>query len=60
MKIRILVSLGGANFVLSPGDITERFDAKGAQDLIAAGYAERVDTVERAVVAPAPEKRGKQ
>ena len=60
MKLRILVSLAGANFALSPGEITERFDTKEAQNLIAAGYAEAVSTVERAVVAPAPEKRGKQ
>ena len=60
MKLRMLVSLAGADFALSHGDVTERFGGAEASRLIAAGYAEPVteDKVERAVARPAREKRG--
>lgn len=39
MKIKMVVSVAGADFALSPGDVTERFDASEAIRLIEAGYA---------------------
>ncbi len=60
MKIKMLVSLAGADFCLSPQEETERFDATEAGRLIEAGFAVPVaeKKVERAVKQPAPEKRG--
>lgn len=64
MKLKMLTSMAGANFALSPGDETERFTGDEARRLIEAGYAELVrdEPVERAVKPGAPEKaagRGK-
>lgn len=42
MQIRMLVGIAGADFALSPGDVTDRFDAAEAQRFIEAGYAEAV------------------
>lgn len=53
MKIRMLVSMAGTGFSLSPGDETDRDDAEAAR-LIAAGFAVPVSErpIERAVRAP--------
>jgi len=60
MKLKMLVSMAGVKFSLSPGDETERFGEKEAERLIAAGYAVPVaePKVERAVKKPVREKRG--
>lgn len=42
MKIRLLISLSGADFTLARGDVTERFDDEAAKRLIAAGIAQAV------------------
>lgn len=39
MKIKMLVSVAGADFALSPGEVTERFDDAEAARLIQADYA---------------------
>jgi hypothetical protein len=59
MKIRMLVSIAGANVALSAGDETERFSEAEAARLIEAGFAVPVveKAMERAVTAPAPETR---
>lgn len=59
MKLKMLTSMAGSDFALSPGDMTERFSDKEAVRLIEAGYAvpDPETKVERAVQAPAPEKR---
>lgn len=59
MKIRMLASIAGADFALSPGDETERFSEAEAIRLIEAGSAVPLagDKTERAVAAPAPETR---
>ena len=61
MKIKMLTSIAGSGFAFAPGDITERFDDAEVKNLIEAGYAVPVaeQKVERAVKAPATEKRGK-
>lgn len=58
----MLVHIAGVGFDLSPGDITERFEGREAQSMIARGYAVPDDgeAVERAVMAPAPERRIRQ
>ncbi|WP_421925485.1 hypothetical protein [Neoaquamicrobium sediminum] len=60
MKLKMLVSMSGADFTLRPGEETERFASKEAQRLIDAGFAVPAteDKPERAVKKPAPEKRG--
>lgn len=60
MKIKMLVSLAGADFALSPQEETDRFGDVEAQRLVEAGYAVPVadETVERAVKPRAAEKRG--
>lgn len=60
MKLKMLTSLAGTDFALSPGEETERFSGKEAERLIEAGYAAPVaeQKSERAVKAQAPEKRG--
>jgi hypothetical protein len=50
MKIKMLTSIAGADFALSPGAETERFSEAEAGRLVAAGYAEEV----AAEPAPAP------
>lgn len=58
MKIKMLVSLAGGDFVLSPGDETDRFGDAEAGRLVEAGYAVPVrdaETVETATLDPAPE-----
>lgn len=53
MKLRILVSMAGADFTLSPGDVTERFPNDEAIRLIDAAYAVPADgtrDIERAIV----------
>lgn len=58
MKIRMLVSLAGGDFVLSPGDETDRFGDAEAGRLVEAGYAVPVRDAEDAETAtrdPAPE-----
>lgn len=39
MKLKMLVSMSGADFVLSPGEETERFSNEEAARMIEAGYA---------------------
>ena len=60
MKIKMLVSLAGADFALSPQEETDRFGDAEAARLVEAGYAVPVveETVERAVKTRAAEKRG--
>lgn len=60
MKLKMLTSMGGKDFALSPGDETDRFTAAEAERLIAAGYAVPVaDTVvETTARKPARERRG--
>lgn len=59
MKIKMLTSIAGADFVLSPGDETNRFTTAEAARMIAAGFAAPVaePEVERAVQHPVAEKR---
>jgi hypothetical protein len=52
MKIRMLVSMAGVDFALSPGDETERFSDAEASRLIAADYAAPVAQED-----PAPARR---
>lgn len=51
MKIKMLVSVAGADFALSPGEETDRFSDGEAQRMVAAGSAVPViaTRVERAV-----------
>lgn len=51
MKIKMLTSVAGGDFALSPGDETERFSDAEAQRMVAAGSAVPVveTRVERAV-----------
>lgn len=61
MKIKMLTSIAGTDFSLSPDDETERFGEAEAKRMIEAGMAIPVATaakVEKAVKKPAPEKRG--
>lgn len=60
MKLKMLVSMAGADFALSVNEETERFSGDEAQSLIEAGYAAPVagQKSERAVKQPASEKRG--
>ena len=60
MKIKMLVSLAGADYALSPNEETDRFEDAEAIRLIEAGYAEPVGEieVEQAVKKPRREKRG--
>lgn len=39
MKVRMLVSMAGVDFALSPGDVTERFGDEEAVRLVQADYA---------------------
>ncbi|HEY1071499.1 hypothetical protein [Brevundimonas sp.] len=59
MKIKMLTSLAGDDFALSPGDETDRFADDEAGRLIEAGFAAPAieDKIERAVKKPAAEKR---
>ncbi|MCJ8051666.1 hypothetical protein GB928_004245 [Shinella curvata] len=61
MNIRMLVGLSGNEYSLSPGDTREFPDAEAIR-LIDAGFAIPVveQPIERAVKAPAPERRGKR
>lgn len=61
MKIRMLASMAGADFALSPGDETDRFGDDEALRIIVAGYA--VPVVEKSaetatMKAAARERRG--
>lgn len=58
----MLVHVAGVGFDLAPGDVTERFEGREAQSMLARGYAVPDDgeRVERAVMAPPPEKRQRQ
>jgi hypothetical protein len=58
MRVKMLVGLSGPAFTLSPGDVYECDDSEGTR-LICARYAvpHVEDNIERAVAAPAPEKR---
>lgn len=61
MKIKMVVSVAGADFALSPGEVTERFSGAEALRMIEAGSAVPVDgqAPERAVKKhPKKEKRG--
>lgn len=51
MKIKLTVSMAGADFALNAGEETERFSASEAARLVAAGYAVPVaeQKIERAV-----------
>jgi hypothetical protein len=55
----MLTGIAGADFVVNPGEETERFSGDEATRLVAAGYAVPVsdEIVERAVKAIAPERR---
>ena len=57
MKIRMRVSVAGADFALSPGEVTERFDDAEAARLVQADYAVVVidSTVETATIPPPAE-----
>jgi hypothetical protein len=59
MRLRMLTGIAGADFVVNPGEETERFSGDEATRLVAAGYAVPVsdEIVERAVRAIAPERR---
>ena len=59
MRLRMLTGIAGADFVVNPGEETERFSGDEATRLVAAGYAVPVsdEIVERAVKAIAPERR---
>lgn len=59
MKIKMLTSLSGPEYCLSPGDVREFPQAEAAR-LVAAGYAvpDVEPTQERAVKKPITEKRG--
>lgn len=61
MRVKMLVSMAGLDFALSPGEETGRFTDGEAVRLIEAGYAVPVSTVkvETASAAPAREKRKK-
>lgn len=61
MKLKMLVSMAGSDFALSPDDVTDRFSADEAGRLIEAGFAAPAADAptEKAVKNPAPEKRGK-
>ncbi len=58
VKVRLLVGLSGPTFNLQPGDIYECDEAEATR-LHSARYAipYEEDRIERAVVAPAPERR---
>ena len=60
MKLKMLVSMAGADFALSVNEETERFSGDEAQSLIEAGYAAPVaeKKAERATKQQAPEMRG--
>lgn len=60
MKLRMLISMAGTDFALSPNEETDRFSGDEAKRLIEAGYATPVAApkTERAVKQPAAEKRG--
>ena len=59
MKLKMLVSLAGTDFALSPNEETERFSGDEARSLVDAGIAVPVagTRIERAVKSPAVEKR---
>ncbi|MGE8143056.1 hypothetical protein ACQKOE_13860 [Novosphingobium sp. NPDC080210] len=59
MKIKMLVSMAGADFALDAGQETERFGDAEALRLVNAGYAVPAagPVIERAVKSPAREKR---
>jgi hypothetical protein len=59
MRLRMLTGIAGADFVVNPGEETERFSGDEAARLVAAGYAVPVsdEIVERAVKPAAPERR---
>jgi hypothetical protein len=61
MKIRMLVGVAGNEYALAPGDERE-FSDKEAIRLIDAGYAVPMAEakIERAVAAPAVERRGRK
>lgn len=54
MKIRMLVSIGGADFSFAPGDETERFSEADALALVSSGQAEPVEQAQK----PAPKAKG--
>ena len=58
VKVRLLVGLSGPTFNLQPGDIYECDEAEATR-LHSARYAipYEEDRIERAVIAPAPERR---
>jgi NADH pyrophosphatase NudC (nudix superfamily) len=58
MKIKMLTSMAGSDFVLTRGEETERFGDAEAARIIAAGFAEPVESIERAVKRTSFEKRG--
>lgn len=59
MRLRMLTGIAGADFVVNPGEDTERFSGDEASRLVAAGYAVPVsdEIVERAVKPVAAERR---
>lgn len=58
MKLRMRVSMAGADFALSPGETTERFTDEDALRLVQADYAVVITgEAETAARAPAPETR---
>lgn len=58
MKIRMLTSLAGLDYALSPGEVTERFGDEEAVRLVQADYAVVIaGDSEAAVQAPAGEAR---
>ena len=60
MKIKMLVSMAGVDFALSPGDETDRFPDDEAKHLVEVGYAVPVAAEKRETAtkkAPAKETR---
>ena len=59
MKIKMMVSLAGADFALSPGEVTDRFGDEEAMRLVQADYAVVIAgaAIETAVKLPAAEIR---
>lgn len=59
MKLKMLVSIAGADFSLSPKDVTDRFSGDEARRLIDAGFAVEVTdapSVAETAAPPAAEK----
>lgn len=45
MRLKMLIGMSGTDFVLDPGEVTERFEDKEAKRLIASGFAEKAPPI---------------